>query len=269
MFHLLANGGDLGAAAANVTVPNLTDDVFIARNNGYIFTEQWASAGLFAQGATITRVRSNVPKLNAFNRHHIFPLNQSATIPSNPQMQDMRKEPLAYPMNEVFLWEGSNGAAGAEQCRVLSWLVGPDWTTEFPEHLQRLTVRATGAAVGTANDWGLLSAITFADQDLRGGVYSIIGCQCFDAGSIAFRFRFPRQRDVNGRKLRPGGMCMEAVGNIPHPIMSGGLGEWGRFHTFEPPTIQILANAAGASAQELRLDLLYLGEDISLVEQAM
>lgn len=266
MFHLLAYRGDLGAAAADVTVPALTDEVFMDRNSGYIFTEDWAAISLAALGTTITRVKSNVPKLNAINRHHIFPLNQSATVPTNPNVQDMRNEPMALPKNEVFLWQGSNGAAGAEQCTVLEAIVGPDWSMELPGHLQRLTVRATGAVAGVLNTWSLFGALTFPDQDLRGGVYSLIGAQCFDAGTIAFRFLFPRQADVQGRKLRPGGLAMEAIGNRPWDHQQGELGEWGRFHTFEPPQIQILANAAGASVQELRLDLLYLGEDVGLLQ---
>jgi hypothetical protein len=40
----------------------------------------------------------------------------------------------------------------------------------------------------------------------------------------------------------------------------GGLGEWGRFHSQEPPQIELFALATAASAQIIFLDLVYLGD---------
>lgn len=270
MFHILAHSANLGVAAANVVIPAVSDDIFIDRNNGFIFTEDWAIAALYAGAVSLTDVRSNDPKLNGINRHHIFPLNRSLTTPSPYNLQDLRKEPLALPQNEVFTWEGSNNlGAATEQTRVFELIIPNSWTMELPEHLQRITVRFTGASVGILDSWSIPTAMTFPDQDLRGGVYSVVGCQIFDAGSPAFRLLFPRQQFTNGRQLRPGGIGLEAIQNIPDKIFNSGMGEWGRFHTFETPRISILANAAGASVQEGRLDLLYLGEDESLLQGTM
>jgi len=148
------------------------------------------------------------------------------------------------------------------------WIAPPTWSKQLPPHIQRLTVRATASAAGTADSWGAFGALTLSDQDLRGGVYAVVGAQVFDAGSIAFRFNFGRAPYIQGRKLRPGGLCMEALANIPLPQQMGGQGVWGLFHTFELPTIQVFANASAASAQEIRLDLLYLGEDENLLRLA-
>ena len=270
MFHLLAHHSDLGINAADATINAVADTIFMDRSNGFIYTEDWGMVSAFATAVSLLRVRSNVPKLNAINRHQIFPINRSLTVPSPFNIQDLRSEPLWLPQNEVFTWQGSNNlAAATEQTRVFQAIVPTNWTRELPPHLQRLNVRFTASAVGILDSWSTDVALTFPDQDLRGGVYSMIGCQVFDAGVQAFRFIFPRQKMTQGRQLRPGGIALEAINNIPHAMFSAGLGEWGRFHTFEFPRIQIFANAAGASTQEGRMDVLYLGDDEALLNDTM
>ena len=140
---------------------------------------------------------------------------------------------------------------------------------DLPSHLQRMTVRFTATPTGVTDQWSADAAITFPDQDLRGGVYSVIGCQVFVAAAPAFRLLFPRQAFCQGRQLRPGGIALDAVANIPWFGFNAGLGEWGRFHTFEPFRIQCFANAGGALAVDGKVDLLYLGESEELLQGTM
>lgn len=270
MFHVQAYQGNLGVNAANTALTAVADTIFLDRNGAFVYTEQWSIAWLYYKATSALRARSNLPKLNAINRHHIFPINRSLTNPSPYNIQDLRREPLALSINEGLTWEGSNDlGAATEDTQLFQAIIPPDWTMELPAHLQRITVRFTAAAAGTIDVWGADGAITFPDQDLRGGVYSVVGCQVFDAGSPAFRLLFPRQKMAQGRQLRPGGIALEAIQNIPNPLFNSGMGEWGRFHTFEPFRIQIFANATAASVQEGRVDLLYLGEDESLLQDTM
>lgn len=266
MFHMLAYEEDVGASTVT-ELDGVPDQIFQIRTSGFFFFEQWKLIANAFQATSAVRARLNMPMVNALNRHHIYPIIRGATIPADPRIQDLRDMPMDIPVNEEMLWEAfTDQAMGNEQSRVFNWVAGPNWTRQTPAYLQRLTVRATGAAAGTANAWGTDGAITLADQDLRSGVYSLIGAQCFDAGTVAFRFIFPSQPTVQGKQLRPGGLGLEALANGPNPIFSGGLGEWGRFHNLELPRIQIFANATAASTQELRLDLLYLGNDKRLLE---
>lgn len=271
MFHLMAYANPAsGVNDTNVNIPAVNDTIFNPRNNAFIFTEDWQILWLAGFATSMLRVRSNVPKWNAINRHHLFGINRSNTVPSPFNLQDLRKEPLRLPQNEQVAWEESNNlGAATEQTHFFQAIAPLDWNMDLPTHLQRLTVRFTGAVAGVIDAWSGPGAITFPDQDLRGGVYSIVGCQMFDAGTKAYRFILPRGPMTQGRLLRPGGISLEAVNNIVHPIFNAGLGEWGRFHTFELPQIEIFANASGASVQEGRLDLLYLGEDERLLNMAL
>jgi hypothetical protein len=81
-----------------------------------------------------------------------------------------------------------------------------------------------------------------------------------EANSHAFLLNFPRQPQVNGRKLFPGWVCNNAIGNIPYPQNRQWLGHWGTFHNFEPPTLSIWSTAAGAGTEEVRLDLVFHGD---------
>jgi hypothetical protein len=266
MFHFQAYRGSLGAAATNVALSAVPDTIFTDRNGAFIYTEQWAINALFYHAASALRARSNLPKWNAISRHNIYGINRAATIPSPCNIQDLRREPLQLSLNEPLTWECTNNAGASEETRVYQWLIPPDWSMELPAHLQRMTVRFTGSVAGVANTWSGPGNITFPDQDLRGGVYSIVGCQLFDAGTPAYRFILPRQRPSQGRLLRPGSVGLEAINNIPLQMFNAGMGEWGRFHTFELPQLEILANATAASVQEGWLDLLYLGESELLLD---
>ena len=85
--------------------------------------------------------------------------------------------------------------------------------------------------------------------------------------SALFRFNFPRARAYNGRKMRPGWLVQDVIGDLPENRMHIDpyyLGEWGRFHTFEPPQVEIYGIAASASVGfEFRLWLAYLGADVA------
>lgn len=266
-FHFMAYSSSLGVAATNADLAGVPDTIFLQRNNHFIFTEDWQAIALVYLETSGLRVRTNIPKINAIQRHHIFPINRAIVAPSPPNVMDLRNEPFDFSQNEEIAWEATNNlGAATEQADVGMWVADPGWNMLFPNHIQRLTARATAAPTGVANAWSTDVGLTFPDQALRGGVYAVVGCQHFATGVPFFRFVFPRMPLINKRQVRPGGLSVDSVNNVPWVPQMGGLGVWGLFHTFEPPTVQVLANAAGAVASELRMDMLYLGEDETLLD---
>lgn len=259
-FHLLAYEEALAAGAANSDLDAVPDSEFSQRNSHFIFTEMYNALAFYYQAASATLARLNVPSINAIGRHQIYPFFRSATIPSDWRVQDFRSYPMPLPENEELAIEGSNNlACGTENSTAFLWIAPPSWNMNLPRGLARLTVRATSSVAGVAQAWSSLGNLTFADN-LRGGWYSIVGAALFDAGVLAARFVLAKPAIYGGRKFRPGVISMEALGNTPNPIGINGFGVLGRFHSFEPPQVEVYANATGASTQEWWLDLVWHGE---------
>lgn len=267
MFHLLNYTVSAGVNALNTDMAASVDVIFSQRNAHYVFTEPYRVLAFMAMGTSVLRIRSNIPTWNALARHVIDPPNRSATVPSNPQGQWFLDYPLQLPLNEEVAFETSNDlGAATEQEDLWLWIADPSWNQNLPRGRQIITARFTATAAGTANVWGAAAAITFAEQ-LRGGVYSVCGAEVFDSGTKAFRLIFPKAPLIQGRALRPGTLCREAIGNVPFGMPYPGpyaFGVWGRFHTFEVPQIEIFANATAASTQEGRLYMVYEGEQNTL-----
>lgn len=263
MFHLAGYFVAAGVADANVDMAARPDSVFSIRNNHFIFSEQYNLIAAAHLAASATDARLNVPSLNAISRHHIWPVNRSATPPSFPRIQDLRSNPIPIPVNEELAVEESNNlGAATEDTTAFLWLAPPSWNRNLPPSSKanpRLVLRATAAVARTADTWSGLGAITF-EQTPRGGWYCVNGVYCQDVNCRAFRVFFPRNTLINGRILRPGALCSAALGDLEYPYFKDGLGEWGRFHTFEPPQIEVYGDAAGASTQILMLDVTYLGD---------
>ena len=104
MFHIQAYAGTLGVAAVNTPLTAVGDTIFLDRNGGFIYTEDWSIAFLFYHAASALRVRSNMPRLSAINRHHVYGINRAVTVPTPFNIQDLRREPLTLRMNRS--WEG-------------------------------------------------------------------------------------------------------------------------------------------------------------------
>jgi hypothetical protein len=259
-FHMLAYRAALAAGAASADIAALADSEFTTRNSHFIFTEPYNLAALYYQAASATAARFNVSSLNALARAQIWPLNASATVPADPVIMDMRDMPMPLPENEEVAVEGSNSlACMTEQTTALLWIVPPNYNRNIPRGLQTMVIAATGAVAGVANVWSALGNLTFT-ENLRGGWYTLWGAQFFDAGTIAMRFIFARPFLHQGRKFRPGVISQEAVANKPLLAQMGGFGVLGKFHSFEPPQIEILANATAASAQVIRLGITWHGD---------
>jgi hypothetical protein len=219
-------------------------------------------------GANTTLVDLLCPTWNAIGKMNSYPPVRSAQ-PVSATYPDLRADwAVPIPLNEEFQIQTTNDAGAAVRQNAAFWILTNDWNRNLPPAIFPIMIRATATPTKIANAWSGPSTITL-EQSLRGGVYSIIGADCFAAGCIAFRCIFPRQKLYSGRKLRPGNLCQNALGDFP-PLQGQNQarywGEWGRFHTFELPQFEVWGNAGGAVTLELRLHCLYLGVELSLLE---
>lgn len=261
MFHTLAYAGAVTAANTNTQLSAISDSEFTNQGStpAFVLSEDYDLILAAGFGTTATDQRFDMPSINQIARHHIWPLNQTLVSQTTPRVQDLRNYPLRLPTFEQLILQASNSGGTAEVTTTFLWLAPPSFNRNLPRGQRRLTIAATGAVAGVAGAWSGLGNITFA-ENLRSGWYSLVGAQVFDAGTLALRFVFPRPFMHQGRKLRPGILASESIAFLPYPDFMGGLGEFGRFHSQEPPQIEIYANATASSVQVMRLDIVYLGE---------
>lgn len=268
MFALLGYTSSAAAGATNADLTALTDPDFTQRNGHYTFTERYRLLAACDIGANDTTASLLTPTWNAISRFNISPPTRSATPVSRGWLDLFMQMQPPIPLNEEFQFQTSNDAGAPVRTNGVLWIGTEDWNRNLPSGIMPFEIRCTAAATGVANAWSGATAITF-EQSLRGGVYSICGAYFQGAGCIAARVIFPRQRLYQGRKLRPGHLVQNAVGDFPPMLgqyQSTIFGEWGRFHTFEPPQLEVWANAAGAVTIECRFRLVYLGTELSLLE---
>lgn len=259
MFHLMAFEAALGVNAANTDVPQLSDQEFSARNSHTFLQDPLRLLLAEYNAASATDARLDAPSINQVARHHIFPVFRSATIPDDPRLQDFRSQQVILPAGEEIALQGSNNLGAATEASYgFMWLTQPAWRPSIPSGQQRLTARASYAITSVANAWTGLGALTFA-ENLRGGTYAVVGFQVFDANVLAARLVFGRRPSYNGKSFRPGCLGLQALGNRPWPDFMGGMGEWGRFLSYELPQVEILASDAAAHTGVAFFDLVYLG----------
>jgi hypothetical protein len=265
-FHTAAYHLTSGAAAqTNVDVPAVADPVLTQQQSHFIFTDDFRLGVALAASATLTEMRMNMPSMNAYARHQIWPIESSGVQPyvvtDLVQVADYRRNMIRLAQNEQMAFEGTNTAIVAEDFVVLVWLFTPDHQFTIPDGIQRLSIRAnlTANINAAAYAWTGPGVLNF-EQQLRGGWYSIVGINALVANLIALRMIFPRAKQYDGRVLRPATLAQNAVTRRPNSIFDGGMGVYGKFHSFEPPQVEVLATAAGNMNPDIRLDIVYHGE---------
>lgn len=260
------------AGASNSDMSAVNDPDFSQRNSHYIFTEPYALLAAALVGASVTRARFQVPTWNAIGEYNILNANRSLNPPSNCQVDLTMASPPPVPLNEEFQIQASNNLGmGTEQENALIWIATQDWTKNLPTGRLTILCRASFTLTPTINVWSGGQNITLS-QSLRGGVYAVIGATLQGSNAAAFRIIFPRYRLYHGRKLRPGFLCQNAIGDVISQQLDPwmlALGEWGRFHTFELPQVEVLGTTAGAITYQLFMWLVYLGEDVSLLSSGL
>jgi hypothetical protein len=269
---LVYNATAAAVNAVNTDLVAAVDPDFSQRNSHYILTEQYRLLSTAMIGASVTRGRLQIPHINAIGEFVLFNANRSLQVPSNPQWDWNLGRLPPLPQNEELQVQVSNNLGAATEIEnVVLQLVTDDWTQNIPPGQLLIPVRVSFTVTPTLNAWSGPQILTFS-QSLRGGVYVVVGGVLQGTNAIAWRVIFPRFRLYHGRKLRPGALIQTAIGDVvttqPDPYMLA-WGEWGRFHTFEPPTIEVFGTVAGSITYQGFLWLVYLGEDISQLSQGM
>lgn len=265
MFHTVAYSAVTAQAAALADLPAVSDTILTVRNSHLIFTDDFLLRLAYGLGSSQTLMRFNTPTLNAYFRHQLWPFDfggaTPGVVPDRPAIIDYGDMPIKMPENEEIAIEVSNASGvGGERNSVFLWLFTADHQFAVPKGIFRGTARATYSITpAAAGAWSGASAFTFA-ENLRGGWYSVVGFNVFDASTLAARLIFPRARQYDGRVLRPGTLAQNAGGNRPDRKFDGGLGVYGVFHSFEPVQVEILSNTAALHTGECRLDLVYHGD---------
>jgi hypothetical protein len=267
LAYSLATGGAVTATGMTASV----DSDISQRNSHYTFTVPFNLLAHAAFGADITRVSASIPTWNAYALQEVYPFCLSVTIPSPPLVHWFDKAPVPIPMMEEY--SVLDTASGSETDTYFMWFATPDWTRNVPRGPTGLIYSAqfTATITGVAAAWAPLGLITFT-QALRGGVWAVIGCECQGTNLLAFRLVFPRYKLYNGIRLRPGFLATNALGDKLEPrvqIDPYWGGEWGRFHTFEQPSLEIYKTAATSTTITGYMHLVYLGADDSLLGQGL
>lgn len=267
-FHLAAYTQATGGAVVDTGSTAATDSELSQRNSHYILTEDYRLLATCHVGATITRANITAPSWNAVGKVNSWPINRSVAISSPPRIDSWLNYPLPLPQNEEISVNITDSAS--EQATSFLWLGSNNWNQNLPRGkgplpIMEIRLNFTAASI-TQNLWSGLQSVTF-EQSLRGGTYSIVGCECFAANVLACRLVFPRAPMYQGRKLRPGFLCQQALGDLPAaPFPDNPLvwGEYGRFSTFEPPQVEFWINTTGTPAIEMRWWVVWLTDDMNV-----
>lgn len=257
-------------AGTNADVAAITDPNFSARGgtggaDHWIFTEPYNLVAVAAAAATLTAAQLYDATLNAINIPQVYPPILSITPPTNPQIMDLRANPVPLPMNEEVALQASAGAGGAEPVYGLLWIMpsgaggNPQPPVQPSMQNPRVLALFTSTIVLTAGVWSPFTNIAFTNP-LKGGAYQVNGCTLVCAKSLAYKLNFVKAPLYMGRKLYPGGLVENAYGNVPLRFGPGWLGPLGRFNNFELPQISVLGTTTTASATYTGyMDLTYLG----------
>lgn len=270
MFHLAAYTSTSSGAITDTALGMVADGALAQGSTGYRFTEPYRLLAAFARGAALTKAGFRSPSLNGLGLWTIYPLQLALNIASNPQVDDYRSFAPQVPLYEDFSAVVSDTQAAGEEIEVLAWLGTQNWTSDLsvlqgmasgndPYVGRRMTLFSSTVVPKGAKAWGADTALTF-DQIPRGGVYAVIGGVCVAAATLAWRLNFPKQPLYRGgRKLFPGDLTSQALGDAPNRFGPNWMGVWGIFHTWEMPFISIFGTAAANVTINLALQVVYLG----------
>ena len=262
------------AGATNADLSMVADPDFTNVQSGHlVLTEPYKLLGVFPVGVSVIRGRFQIPTWNAVGEMTIFNANRGLQPTSNGQWDLYLARPATLPtLEQIQIQLSNNLGASTEQENVGVLLATPDWTQNLPQPggvlgpaLGVFCVRASFTVTPTINAWSGGQNLTFS-QSLRSGTYAVVGAICQGTNSAFFRLIFPKYALQRGRKLRPGWPVQTAVGDVVQSQLQPwvmAMGEWGRFHSYEPLTCEVLGTTASSTTYQLFLFLVMVSDDMS------
>ncbi len=251
MHHLAAYAESIDPGAALVPITAVNDDsVFTAGDDIRVPVQLPFLIGEAALISATTPDQAQVqsPSLRQVANIDVEPCSTGLVFDDPAEVAMHPKSPVPLRGDESMEFYVNSDPAGAEMHYGLIWF-GDGAQQEV--HGDIFSVRATAAVTGVADAW-VNGGLVFA-QDLPVGNYDVVGMRVRAAGLVAARLNFI------GGAWRPG--CPGAVAiddKIDRQFRYGGMGIWGTFHTNTPPSIEVLAAAAGISVVVI-LDLIARG----------
>lgn len=251
MFTIAAWSASVAANAALTNVTPALGESHIRVVGNYLYVPSWAPnvGGAYACGVTPVQAQLRSPSIRNIFNQNIVPMG-GAVAPGSPQfILDRFSNPIplvaAEPIEALIM-----AGAGAQVNTIIAWFCdGPI----APVKGDIRTILATGSAAGVAHTW-TNTILTFQDT-LPSGQYQLVGIQAYSTTMQAVRALIP------GQFGRPGTLGMQAQTDIPYVnFIDGGLGVWGTFMHDNPPTLDVLCNAAdAANTMFFYLDVIYIG----------
>ena len=238
------------SSLADASLSNLTpvaDGILRKESNDFISNHNFDIVAAMLGGASMDYGYIDSPSLRCVANPYLFPFNENATIPTDPNFVDWSSQPVRIPPRQPFGVKAFQDSAGASDSYcILHGQRGFRPTPSGP----RTTLRGTGTTTVSANGWSQVE-ITWSEQ-LPAGRYAVIGMSYLSATALVARI-------ISDDCIeRPG--CFGQVDETsrgPQLFRNGNLGEWCQFENDILPEIEAYCDAADTS-QEVYLDLVQI-----------
>lgn len=271
MFHLAAFGATTLVAGGTTDLTFFTDPEISVRSGHMYLSEPYKMFGVTVLGLQVTEARILSPTLNAVTQFSVWPINAADNPASPPRVDFWFDTPVPLPQNEEIQVQVVTNAV-ADQVTALLWIAPVTWQpNNIPKGIPPVPVfdtKVTFSPTGVLNAWSTPVTLTFA-QNLRGGTYAVVGWETQGTNMVASRLIFPSAYIYKGpstsRRLRPGTISSNTLGDYPVAYGYRGvsiLGQFGQFTTSELPLVEVAASAAGAITAQGRLRLVRIREEI-------
>lgn len=257
-LHVIAWSGAKTDSTANEAAPVVADESITpsATGNRYLVDYNATIVAAIARNDTIARARFNIPSYRDVGMPEVYPLDAQAEPAADYDVCVWGPNGPKLRANEGIGADSSNGASTVDNVTIVAFLM----TQMDPVPAgRRFTVRGTATQTLVANAW-TTAAITL-DQDLPAGRYGVIGIACVCNDGHAARLVFP-----SNPKFRPGCGVGEtiAINDPRQTFRAGQFGLLGQFTDRAPPQLQILGGTAGAETPAVYLDLVEMGNALSV-----
>lgn len=244
MFHTIANFVAI-ANVADTNIPPVADGIMAISNNHFLPQKDYDLIYSAPMAVTLDRVRLNSPTNRQITIPFIRPFTAALSPPTDPNVADYRANPFRLRALEEFAFEGTDTAAGPNNCYVVS---GLQTGFEPMPAGNVFTLRGASTTAAVAATWTQI-AVTWADA-LPAGTYACVGLDVVSVTPVAARLTFENQVE------RPGALGVALVGSRNHAMFNkGGLGVWGRFKSTRMPTVEVL-NDGVIAVHTVYLDLI-------------
>jgi hypothetical protein len=268
--HLLTYQIQVPTVSVNNDLTANVDAEFSQRNGHYLFSENYQLLAIAVFGNDLVSAKMTSPTLNAVTQFNVNPLNDSSISLSPPRMDFWTHAPVPLPMNEE-IQIGVTGTSADTFPITCAMIIAPvgNWSNKLPVGITPVPVfemAFTATPTLNNNQWSTLALPTF-NQNLRGGTYAVVGFEMQGTGLLCGRIVFPQAPLINNRRMRPGCIASNAIGDQTLALGQVGpfwLGEYGRFSTAELPSFEFLGLGTSTITVTGVLRLVRLSENINV-----